>query len=71
MEKCDCLNYCGDDPRMNDRRNPVEWCEPALKEAHAEALRTNMLRDLRPVLAARLTRKQQATVCALFPELAE
>ena len=26
MEKCDCLNYCGDDPWLFDGR--ADWCDP-------------------------------------------
>jgi hypothetical protein len=68
MEQCNCLIHCGDDPWLKTRR--VRLCRPLIEEAHARALRDNMLRDFRPVLAAKLTRKQQATICALFPELA-
>ena len=68
MEKCDCLNYCGDDPWLKDRK--VKPCEAAIRECHIQAHRENMLRDFKPVLAARLTKKQQATLYALYPELA-
>jgi hypothetical protein len=68
MGKCDCLNYCGDDPFLIRRK--VQPCDAIIREAHAMALRENMLRDFKPVLAARLTKKQQATLCALYPELA-
>lgn len=68
METCDCLNYCGDDPWVVNGK--VRPCKRAVDQAHAEALRENMLRDFKPVLAGRLTKKQQATLCALFPELA-
>jgi len=68
MEKCDCLNYCGDDPWLKDRK--VQPCEQAISVCHQRAHRENMLRDFKPVLVAKLTKKQQATLCALFPELA-
>lgn len=68
MENCDCLNYCGDDPWLKDRR--VKPCDQAINQAHADALRDQRLIDARQTLAKRLPKKELAAIVRLFPDLA-
>lgn len=68
MEKCDCLNYCGDDPWLKERK--VMPCCRAINEDHEEALRMQRLMDGKATLAKRLSTREMAAITKLFPELA-
>ena len=68
MEKCDCLNYCGDDPWLKDRR--AMPCERAINEAHEVALCMQSMMDAKAILENTLDQVQLAFVQKAFPELA-
>jgi hypothetical protein len=68
MEKCDCINYCGDDPWLKDRK--VQPCPIRINEDHEAALRDQRLMDAKAMLQQRLPKKDMAKIARLFPELA-
>jgi hypothetical protein len=59
-QKCDCLNYCGDDPRIE--RGSVSPCEAYVKQEQLTKKRQDLYRhfavtndqDLIAVMAAKL-----------------
>lgn len=68
MEKCDCINYCGDDPWLKDRK--VMPCAARINEDHEAALRDQRLMDAKAMLEKRLSKRDLAVITKLFPELA-
>lgn len=68
MEKCDCLNYCADDPLVRTRK--VMPCPQLIDQHHEEALRMQRLMDGKAMLEKRLSKRDLAAITKLFPELA-
>ena len=63
--KCDCLNYCGDDPWLNDgRAEPCEESKACEKKAAAARAERDRIKGIASVLAATATANGTATVSA-------
>lgn len=62
MEQCDCLNECGDDPRMNPR-NPGNKVKPCAQWVRDQAVKAERERVIE--LADHLCRiaQEHGTVC--------
>lgn len=68
MEKCDCLNHCGDDPWLKNRR--AMPCKQAIDCAHEVALHIQAMMDAQAILENALDQVALAFVQKAFPQLA-